>query len=152
MNEPVVKSVRVDCPIHDAFLSFTARIDLWWPTSHRRFRSSVMVLEPWTGGGFFEKSADGQDVRLGDVLRFEPPHTLAYTWFPGAIAKPTLVRVNFVEEPEAVLVTVTHTEGESALGDEWPQRAVKFTKSWEVVLPAFASFLAAEESVPLEEE
>jgi len=145
MNEPVVKCVRVDCPIHDAFVSFTARIDLWWPAAHRRFRESVMVLEPWTGGGFFEKSADGQEIRLGDVLRFEPPHALAYTWFPGAIQKPTLVQVSFAEEPEAVLVIVSHSEGQSGLGDEWPMRALKFKASWDVVLPAYGSFLIEEE-------
>jgi uncharacterized protein YndB with AHSA1/START domain len=152
MNEPVVKKVRVECPIYDAFQTFTARIDLWWPIAHRRFPDSVVVLEPWTGGGFLEKSRDGEEVRLGDVLRFEPPHALDYTWFPGAIGKPTLVQVSFVEETDAVLVTVTHSEGESALGVEWPARALKFKKSWEVVLPTFASFLEAEESVPQEEE
>jgi uncharacterized protein YndB with AHSA1/START domain len=152
MNEPVVKRVRVECPIHDAFQTFTARIDLWWPIAHRRSRDSVMVLEPWKGGGFLEKTPDGQEVRLGNVLRFEPPHTLDYTWFPGAIGKPTLVRVSFVEEPDAVLVTVTHSEGESALGAEWPKRAARFSKSWEEVLPALAEFVTSEESVAQEED
>jgi uncharacterized protein YndB with AHSA1/START domain len=152
MNEPVVKKVRVDCPIHDAFLTFTARIDLWWPIAHRRYRDSVMLLEPWTGGGFFEKSPDGQEVRLGEVVRFDPPRCVAYTWYPGAIEKPTLVQVSFEQEPDAVLVTVTHAEGESAMGDEWPKRALRFEKSWEAVLPAFSVFLASEESVPQEEE
>lgn len=152
MNEPVVKGIRVECPIHDAFQTFTARIDLWWPIAHRRFRDSVMVLEPWAGGGFFEKSQDGQEVRLGDVLSIEPPHSLVYTWFPGAVAKPTLVQVSFVEGPDAVMVTVTHSEGGSLLGEEWPKRAVRFAKSWEEVLPAFAEFLASEESVSQEEE
>jgi uncharacterized protein YndB with AHSA1/START domain len=147
MNEPVVKSVRVECPIHDAFVTFTARIDLWWPIAHRRFPDSVMVLEPWTGGGFFEKAQDGQEARLGNVVRYEPPHALAYTWYPGAIEKPTLVQVSFVQEPGAVLVTVTHAEGESALGGEWPRRALRFKGSWEQVLPAFASFLKSEDSV-----
>ena len=145
MNEPVVRNVRVGCPIHDAFQTFTARIDLWWPAAHRRFPGSVMVLEPWTGGGFFEKAQDGQEVRLGDVLSFDPPNSHVYTWLPGAIAEPTLVQVSFVEEPEAVLVTVTHREGESGLGEEWPRRAVLFTRSWERVLPAFAQFIVSEE-------
>ncbi len=147
MNEPVVKSVRVECPIHDAFVTFTARIDLWWPMAHRRFPDSVVVMEPWTGGGFFEKAQDGQEARLGNVVRCEPPHALAYTWYPGAIEKPTLVQVSFVQEPGAVLVTVTHAVGESGLGDEWPTRARRFARNWDVVLPAFAALLKSEDSV-----
>ena len=147
MNEPVVKSVRVECPIHDAFMTFTARIDLWWPIAHRRFRDSVMVLEPWPGGGFFEKGHGGQEARLGIVVRYEPPYSLAYTWYPGAIEKPTLVEVSFVQESGAVLVTVTHAEGESGLGDEWPVRALRFSGNWDKVLPAFAAFLKSEDSV-----
>jgi uncharacterized protein YndB with AHSA1/START domain len=144
MSEPVVRSVNVDCTLHDAFVTFTARIDLWWPAAHRRFPESVMVLEPWTGGGFFEKTHDGQEVRLGEVLRFEPPHRLAYTWYPGAIQKPTLVEVSFVQENESVRVTVTHAEDKSALGVEWPKRAERFATSWDAVLPAFAQLLASE--------
>ena len=152
MNQPVIKSVHVDCPIDDAFVTFTARIDLWWPVAHRRYRGSVMVLEPWAGGGFFEKSPAGEQARLGEVIRFEPPRALAYTWYPGAVAAPTLVEVDFAEKSNGVLVTVTHSEGQSALGVEWPNRAKKFTASWEVVLPAFGRFIAAEESMPLKEE
>ena len=147
MNAPVVKSVRVECPIHDAFLTFTARIDLWWPVGHRRFPGSVMVLEPWPGGGFYEKAQDGREARLGNVVRYEPPHDLAYTWYPGAIEKPTLVQVSFVQEPDAVLVTVTHAEGESGLAGEWPARALRFSGNWDKVLPAFAVFLKSEDSV-----
>jgi uncharacterized protein YndB with AHSA1/START domain len=152
MNEPVVRSVRVGCTLHDAFTTFTARLDLWWPQAHRRFSGSVMVLEPWTGGGFFEKSPDGQQARLGEVTQFEPPHAFSYTWFPGAIETPTLVQVTFVQEEDEVLVTVTHSEGESGLGDEWPRRAVRFATSWAAVVPAFKSFLESEESVQQEED
>src|SRR5208283_6012145 len=106
---------------------------------------SVMVLEPWTGGGFIERSPNGKEVRLGEVLRFDPPRSVVYTWYPGAIGKPTLVQVTFVQEPDAVLVTVTHGEGESALGEEWPRRALRFTTNWDIVLPAFAAFLKSEE-------
>jgi uncharacterized protein YndB with AHSA1/START domain len=144
MNEPVVKSVLAKCTIHEAFQTFTARIDLWWPIAQRESHESVMVLEPWTGGAFLEKSMDGTDVRLGEIQRFEPPRTLAYTWYPGAIKEPTLVSVTFAEETDAVRVTVTHATGQSALGAEWPARAAGFQESWDVVLPTFASFLAGE--------
>jgi uncharacterized protein YndB with AHSA1/START domain len=146
VTHPVVRSIRVSCGLYDAFTTFTACIDLWWPVAHRRFPDSIVVMEPWVGGGFFEKNPDGKAVRLGEVVRFDPPRALSYTWYPGAIEKPTLVHVSFVEDGDAVLVTVTHAEGESALGMEWEKRSVRFAKSWEEVLPAFASYLASEES------
>jgi hypothetical protein len=62
------------------------------------------------------------------------------------------VEVTFVQQEDEVVVTVTHGEGESGLGDEWPRRAARFAKSWEEVVPAFESFLASEESVLEEEE
>ena len=55
--------------------------------------------------------------------------------------------VNFMQEPDAVLVTVTHAEGESGLGAEWPTRALRFSGNWDKVLPAFAEFLKSEDSV-----
>jgi uncharacterized protein YndB with AHSA1/START domain len=151
MSEPVVTNVRVACPLHDAFTTFTARIDLWWPAAHRAFRGSVMVLEPWVGGRFFEKAQDGREARLGEVLRFDPPTALAYSWYPAAIDKPTIVEVSFVEEQRGVLVTVKHSEGESALGEEWPRRARRFALSWSEVLPGFAAFIASEESITEED-
>jgi len=89
MNEPVKKSLRVECGVEHAFEVFTSRIDLWWPRSHRRFAGSVMLLEPAVGGRFTERTPAGEDVRLGEVIRYEPPHAISYTWYPGAIEEPT---------------------------------------------------------------
>lgn len=79
MAEPLCRTVRVRCPIAHAFRIFTARIDLWWPQGHRRFAGSRLHLETFPGGRFFERSAAGEEARLGDLLSCEPPHRISLT-------------------------------------------------------------------------
>jgi uncharacterized protein YndB with AHSA1/START domain len=135
----VRKTVRVRCSVARAFEVFTGRIDLWWPSGHRRYQGSQLCLEAVAGGRFFERSKDGQEAKLGKVVACEAPHRISYTWYPGAFQKPTHVDVTFVQDGEETIVNVVHSEGESALGDAWPERAALFTRGWEKVLPAFAA-------------
>ena len=139
VNEPVKKSVRVDCDVEHAFEVFTSRIDLWWPLDHRRQAGSTMLLEPRAGGRFVERTPAGEEIRLGEVISCEPPRSISYTWYPGAIKEPTTVEVSFVDNGDHTMVQVTHSEGVSALGASWPQRAQAFDRNWSVVLPAFRS-------------
>jgi uncharacterized protein YndB with AHSA1/START domain len=141
MNEPIRKVVRVRCGVEHAFDVFTARIDLWWPASHRRFPRSVMMLDPAVGGRFAERSPAGEEVLLGEVIRCEPPRAISYTWYPGAIAEPTVVDVRFTDEGDHTIVEVTHSEAQSGLGDAWPQRAKRFLGNWDEVLAAFVELV-----------
>lgn len=146
MSEPLRRTVRVRCPVSHAFEVFTARLDLWWPPGHRRFGTSQLFLEARVGGRFFERSATGEEARLGEVIRCEPPHRITYTWYPGAISGPTEVDVRFTDEGAHTVVEVTHSEGQSQLGDAWPQRVTLFGRAWGHVLPAFVDFLNQEGS------
>lgn len=138
MNPPLERTVRVRCPIERAFEVFTAELDRWWPPGHRRFERSQLHLEAWVGGRFFELAAAGEEAELGAVLRCDPPHRITYSWYPGAIDRPTEVDVRFHAEGDHTLVEVTHAEGPSALGAAWPQRVEIFTQNWDQVLVAFA--------------
>jgi uncharacterized protein YndB with AHSA1/START domain len=135
VTEPVVKSIRVSCSISEAFVTFTQRVDLRWPKSHRRFDESDLILEPCVGGRFFERSTSGEEARLGEVIICDPPSRLSYTWYPGAISAPTRVDVVFEPDADETVVHVTHSEGQSALGDQWPRRAKRFDEGWDAVLP-----------------
>ncbi len=139
MNEPVRKALRIECGVEHAFDVFTSRIDLWWPRSHRRFPGSVVLLEPEVGGRFAERTPEGEEVRMGEVIRCEPPFAISYTWYPGAIKEPTTVDVRFKRDGNHTIVEVTHSEMQSGLGAAWPQRALAFAKNWGVVLPAYES-------------
>ncbi len=144
MSDPVRRQVRVRCSVDHAFETFTSRIDSWWPKSHRRFKGSRMNIEAKVGGRFYESTGSGQEAALGEVLRWDPPRAIAYTWHPGALDKPTKVEVTFADDGTHTVVEVVHAEGESALGDVWPERVRLFEKGWSTVLPAFLT--ASEET------
>lgn len=143
MNEPLKRSVRVRCPVDHAFAVFTDRIDLWWPSSHRMLTDSRLRMEARVGGRFFERTNAGDEKKLGEVVRWEPPHRVTYTWYPGAISAPTEVDVSFTPDGDFTVVDVTHAEGDSRLGEAWNQRVVKFASAWTEVLPAFVNYLAS---------
>lgn len=139
MSQPVQKSIVVRCSVAHAFRVFTDRIDLWWPPSHRKDPDSVFFLEAGEGGRFGERLPAGDERILGEVLLWEPPERLVYSWWPGAVDAPTRVEVRFSPEAGATRVDVTHAIGESGLGERWPERARIFTRAWDQVLPAFAA-------------
>lgn len=148
MAEPLVRRVRVRCSVDHAFSVFTERVDLWWPPGHRRFAESTLLLEARVGGRFVERAASGEEVRLGDVLACDPPHSISYTWFPGASSQPTRVDVRFLGEGEETTVEVRHGEGESELGELWPDRVKLFERGWTHVLAALQAYVHDGSSAP----
>lgn len=135
------RSITVACDVEHAFETFTAKIDLWWPVGHKG-ADTKLSLEPRVGGRFVAKKPDGEEKLFGEVLRWEPPHRLTYTWFPGALTKPTEVDVHFVANGDETLVRIVHAEGDAAMGERWPERAVLFERGWDALLPALAAFVA----------
>lgn len=144
MTEPLKKSIEIKCDIAHAFETFVGQIDLWWPVGHRKFDQSTLSLEPKLGGQFIERSVDGQMMKMGEVVLYEAPNHIQYTWFPGAVKLPTLVDIKFSQQGEYSLVEVTHSEAESALGDMWPQRVSIFNRSWDVILDTLKTFIDEE--------
>jgi uncharacterized protein YndB with AHSA1/START domain len=140
-NEPVIREVRIACTPARAFSGFTQGVDAWWPGSHRR-PGATMVLEPGVGGRFLQRLSDGGEVVLGEVVAWEPPDRLAYTWLPGADEMPTHVEVRFEADGAGTRVRVIHSEGESGLGDAWRERAQRFVAAWGEVLPAWTAYMA----------
>ena len=130
MNAPVVAKIEVRCSLAHAFEVFTSKVDMWWPARHRKFDTSVLRFERRLGGRFFERSPTGEENDFGQIVAWEPPNRFAYTWYPGAIDKPTEVGVTFRHISDVTAVTVNHTEAKSELGEAWAN-----------VLPAFKEFI-----------
>ena len=143
MSTPLKKTIIVACDRAHAFKVFTERVDVWWPRSHRRFDASTLSFEPKVGGQLFEQ-ATGTDERavFGEVLCWEPPTRLCYSWNPGGGVGPTHVEVSFVEDNEQTRVDITHSEGDSQLGDNWRTRVKRFGSAWDEVLPALQHYIA----------
>ena len=140
MSRSIRHEVRVRCSVMHAFETFTSRVDLWWPPSHRRFDVSELRIEPGVGGRFVERAATGEEHALGEVLRWEPPDRLTYAWRPASVGGPTHVDVRFVEDGDETLVEVTHLEGETTA---WDEKVALFQRAWGAVLPAFARAASA---------
>lgn len=78
----VRKHLVVDAPCARAFEVFTAEFDSWWPPSHHIGKADLFaaVIEPRSGGRWYEKGVDGSECDWGRVLTWEPPHRLVLSW------------------------------------------------------------------------
>ena len=79
---PVRKSIVVKADAAHAFEVFTAGIGSWWPRSHSVGASpqTSVVMEPRSGGRWYEIGQDGSQCNWGKVLAFEPPSRLLLAW------------------------------------------------------------------------
>jgi uncharacterized protein YndB with AHSA1/START domain len=141
MTTAVRQEVVVRCAPDHAFRVFTAQVDAWWPASHRRFPASTLRLGAGEGGALIETSTTGEVHQLGEVVRWEPPRLLCFSWRLGAPpSAPTLAFVRFEPAGDQTRVRVEHVEGPHALPD-WARTATIFRRSWRHVLDALAAHL-----------
>jgi uncharacterized protein YndB with AHSA1/START domain len=117
MTDPRV-TVTVPVTVEEAFRIYTERPAEWLPAEHRFLRDSeTVVMEPWAGGRFYEKGADGAVVVRGTILEWAPPRRLAVTWRVGPGWRPaaddkraSVVVVEFqADGPGATEMSVTYT-------------------------------------------
>jgi uncharacterized protein YndB with AHSA1/START domain len=123
---PVRKTIRVTATPQRAFEVFTAGIDRWWPKTHSLGTTPLResVIEPFVGGRWYSKHADGTDTVIGHVLVWQPAERFACTWEISADWKPDArvsfaseVEVRFVPEPSGgTLVELEHRNFER-MGD-----------------------------------
>ena len=135
----IQKSVVLPCPRDKAFQLFTERISEWWPATHRMTRDPNSELFLEASGRFWVRTGDGNEIELGRVVAWEPPHRLALDFYIGTNpAQPTAVEVTFTDEGGATRVTVHH-RAKPESEELWNQRAPLFEKSWTTVLAALAN-------------
>jgi len=103
---PVRKTVWVAATPQRAFEVFTAGIDRWWPKAHSLGAAPLCesVIEPFVGGRWYSKHADGTEAVIGHVLVWQPAERFACTWEISAEWKPD-ARVAFASEVEVRFVS-----------------------------------------------
>ena len=82
----VLKSVVVALPLVESFSLFIQQ-DRWWPLATHHLAEppgETVILEPFVGGRWFERHADGREQEWGRVLVWRPPHQLVLSWLMGA--------------------------------------------------------------------
>lgn len=113
----VAKAIRVIAPLAVAFDVFVGQ--QWWPVHTHHLaepHGSEVVLEPFPGGRWFERAADGAETDWGTVLAWQPPYRVLLTWqvSPNWTYEPdpgrgSQIEVTFSPDgPHATRVDFTH--------------------------------------------
>ncbi len=138
----VFRQLVVARDLATVFRLWTEQIDTWWPAGHSRSGdpATQVFLEGRAGGRFYERSSSGQEYEWGQVVIWEPPHRLAYTWYLGSDAtRPSRVEVRFTAlGPERTRVEVRH-RGPEYVGELWWDRRDRFAAAWDAVLRALVA-------------
>jgi uncharacterized protein YndB with AHSA1/START domain len=150
----VRQEIKVNAPIEHAFDVFTGGFAGWWPLESHHIGeqpAETAVLEPRTGGRWFERAADGSECDWGSVLVWEPPRRLVLSWHLGADwaydpdpDRASEIEVTFVAEGEsATLVALEHRRLERhGAGAEKIRAGVSGPGGWPTLLEMFAAAAA----------
>lgn len=143
--EPLRLAFRVQCSAEHAFMTWTERIGTWWPIDHTASGEPnlAVVLEGRIGGRIFERTSTGTEHDWGEVLAWEPPHRLVYSWHLGrGRADATEVEIRFLPGSDATRVEIEHRGWErlGAEGADWRDRNLG---GWSTLLPHFVRAAAS---------
>jgi uncharacterized protein YndB with AHSA1/START domain len=116
--EPVRVAVRVPVEPERAFAAFTAEFAAWWPLASHHIGSqpaAAAIIEPFAGGRWFERAADGTECDWGRVVSWEPPVRLVLTWQIDAAYRydpelVTCVEVSFTPDGDGTRVELAHRD------------------------------------------
>lgn len=113
----VRRSIVVPAPVPEAFRVYTEYPAQWLPAGHTFIRDpQAIIMEPFAGGRFYERGADGSEITRGTVTEWEPPCRLAVTWRIGPGWRPvfdderaSVIIVEFNPSGGATEMTLTYT-------------------------------------------
>lgn len=117
----VRRSLTVDAPQQRAFDTFV-NLSAWWPLETHAIGEKparASIVEPRTGGRWYEIDNAGAEHEIGAVLAYEPPEWLLLAWrlscaFAYDPSMETQVEVRFVAEtPNRTRVELEHRGFES---------------------------------------
>lgn len=115
----VRKSITVPVSVDIAFRIFAERPIEWIPAGHTFIRNPQSItMEPWAGGRFYERGADGTEIIRGTLVTWAAPERIVMTWRIGANWQPvaddekaSLIEVDFLSVGAAATeVVVTNTQ------------------------------------------
>ena len=147
-NDLVVRrQITVDAPPARAFAVFTDGQTRWWPRTNSIGAQPMQeaVIEPWAGGRWFERAADGSECDWGRVRVWDPPARLVLAWqisgeWAYDEALDTEVEVRFVADGEdRTRVELEHTL--DGYGDRAAEMRAIFDSpgGWVALLERFAA-------------
>ena len=149
MIAPLRLSFVVRCPAAHAFDVWTAQTSRWWPLSHTvtEEKGLHVVVEPRPGGRIFERTPTGEEIDLGWITAWEPPHRLVYQWHINADrSDATEVEITFTDQPDGATQVEIEHRGWERLGAAGAIRRDRNRAGWDAVLPHFTRLAGASRS------
>jgi hypothetical protein len=114
---PIRRTLKVRASQQKAFDTFVAGMGGWWMKSHSLLGSPQqnVVIEPRTGGRWYEIGEDGSEMNWGKVLAWEAPDRVVLAWQLNAqwTYDPdfeTTVEVSFTPEGDHTIVEFEHRD------------------------------------------
>lgn len=114
---PIRRTLRVRATQEKAFDAFVGGMGGWWMKSHSLLQSPQkdVVVEPRTGGKWYEVGEDGSEAIWGKVLGWERPGRVLLAWQLNAewTYDPdfeTTVEVRFTPDGDHVIVDFEHRD------------------------------------------
>jgi uncharacterized protein YndB with AHSA1/START domain len=158
----VRKNVRVNAPLERAFSVFVEQMEAWWPATHHIGSTpfEAIFVEPRVGGRWYERNANGELCEWGKVLKWDPPHSVTFSWHVGPghdqpnwvfdpdPAKASEVEISFTAEASgATLVELVHSKLERH-GEGYEQLRALFDGpgAWSGILALYARKVEGKET------
>ena len=114
---PIRKTLRVKASPDKAFDTFVAGMGGWWLKSHSLLKSPQrdVLVEPRTGGRWYEIGEDGSEQDWGKVLGWERPGRVLLAWQLNAdwaydADFATTVEVRFTPDGDHTIVEFEHRD------------------------------------------
>lgn len=150
----VKRSLLVGVPIDRAFRVLTEKMGTWWPSTHHIGKNpfAEVVVEPFSGGRWFERDAGGAECDWGKVLVWEPPKRVVFSWhlqadwkFDPDMRRASEVSFEFlVDGPERTRVEFEHRHIERH-GEGWEKIRKGVNEGWNGVLAQYVHLLGGDE-------
>lgn len=150
-QDGVVCEVQIAAPPERIFQALTSEDQLmrWWNGKGGSCRVKLWEMDPRVGGKWRLVASDpsGKPAfggvleveNTGEIVEYEPPRLLAYTWFSNAHAIPsqqTLVRWELMVQAQGTLVRMTHSGLKDLPG------GTGYVSGWPSVIGSLVNFLA----------
>ncbi len=146
---PVRRTIVVAATPEHAFQVFTDGIDRWWPKTHRLGGIPITesIIEPFVGGRWFTRRADGTDVTVGHVRAWDPGQRFIVGWEISADWKPeprvalsSEVEVRFIAEgAKSTRIDLEHRDFERMGEADGTTMRTQVDGGWPTLLNLFAS-------------
>jgi uncharacterized protein YndB with AHSA1/START domain len=143
---PVIRTVTISRPVEEAFRIFTEETGSWWPLdTHSRavsggsvaVKAETVVIEGRVGGRIYEVMSDGSEAGWGEVILWEPPTRVAFSWNPSSRDRPpTEVEVTFTSQEGTTRVELEH-RGWERLGEVAQEVREEYEQGWPRVLAGY---------------